>query len=211
MKQIAKMSQKASSQKLELLLADPLLVGAVLVFLRGHESAKGFAQTCLLFYRHLGDSSSQYTQAIWRQWIQQEFSKYAFIPGGIKCWKEVYTQFFKRHSLRCARWLHVEGGHGDPVSRQGSAGCSLPNGDFALYGGWTVEGLGHELHLLQREAETDGQSVKWVWREGIVPRFEARPTTYGNCFVEFGIFVYTQLSYVIHCNIVYVYCVFRRP
>ena len=81
-----KMSQKASSQKLELLLADPLLVGAVLVFLRGHESAKGFAQTCLLFYRHLGDSSSQYTQAIWRQWIQQEFLLRDV--GAKKCSKE---------------------------------------------------------------------------------------------------------------------------
>ena len=166
-------------KKLQLvsLFSNHVLVGAVLVYLRGNEAAQGFARACSLFWHYLSDRPPL-TQAIWQHWHRLESSGHELMPGRIKCWKEEYARLFSRHSLACARWSCIKSG---PVPRQGSAGCALPNGEFALFGGWTVEGIGRRLYILQRHAQAGSTSPKWVWSNGVVPRYEARrQCTYGK-------------------------------
>ena len=75
-----------------------------------------------------------------------------------------------------------------PCARQGSAGCALDGGRFALFGGWTVDGMGQTLHILGPDPTCDGEAgvrppLRWqipirpITPSGVNFRFEA---TYGQ-------------------------------
>ena len=153
-------------------------VRAVLLFLNGKEALRIIGSSCKLFLNLLIKYNPQ-QQFLWSQFVQQEFKKGLEYQNhnqlihnemnfasdssnnstsSLLCWRRAYQKFKMRTNLNSVRWRKLKNDPNSPTPRQGSAGTTLENGDFAIFGGWTTHGMGRSLQVLRCQEDN---SLKW--------------------------------------------------
>ena len=78
--------------------------------------------------------------------------------SALLCWRRAYKKYTMRTNFNNVRWRKLKNDPHSPTPRQGSAGTSLEHGNLAIFGGWTVRGMGKALQVLHRQEDN---SLKW--------------------------------------------------
>eukprot|EP00948_MAST-09A_sp_MAST-9A-sp1_P002156 g2156.t1 len=139
------------------------IIQEILSFLPGNDCVRGILATNKIFRSFIKSRQSQH---LYKRWLLQEYPCLGF--GSTQANGETWDQTYKRLSYRSKRKLfrwqdlsscETQQESGDtnnnnnnqisPVSRQGSAGTTLPDGSFAIFGGWTTRGMSRSLQILQ--------------------------------------------------------------
>jgi len=147
----------------------------VMFALSGNDAARLLATTC-----------SSYREALSRDYVYNTFLAQEF-PHATDCAGSPDNAFHRyvRAFLRgnAMRWRRIARGSEEPVARQGSAGCIMPNlagGSFALFGGWTVQGMSRELNVLKPDGGPGATTFAYRWDSVVLRRDPAASATYGH-------------------------------